>query len=141
MPGPDAVLNRNIHVGLGNRGNAEQLVRGDAQSATWRIDVRVIAEAGGAFDYRGTLVQGPRGDRFIYLNWVADNDRSGLRLFRRGKVMLTDIDPALVREAIACDAELHADLNLTDEKGNPSCARFRPPAVTWSLVIPAAAGT
>lgn len=142
MPGPGAVLNKNIHVGIGNRSRAERLFRGDAESATWRIDVRAIPKAGGTCDYRGPLVQGPRGDRFIYLNWGSVDDGGDFHLFRRAKVMLSDLDPGLVREAMGQGAELHADIELTDAKGNPTCARLRPPGIAWSLVHqPAPAST
>ena len=141
-PGPGAVPNKNIHVGIGNRGQAEQLFRGDAASATWQVEVRAIAEASGAFDYRGALVQGPRGDRFIYLNWGSVDEDGDFHLFRRAKVMLSDLHPDLVRVAIEQAAELHADIDLTDEKGNPTCARLRAPAITWSVVHqPAPAST
>ena len=136
-PGPGATPNENVHVGIGNRGQAEELFRGDADLAIWRIDVKPVPLTDGSFDYRARLVQGPRGDRFIYLNWGSVESLGTFRLFRRAKVMLSDINPRLVDEAVKGGCELHADIDLTDPKGNPTCARLRPPDITWSVVHPA----
>ena len=120
-----------VHVGIGSRGQAVELFRGDASSTTWRFDIRVVEASDGSLDFRGPLVEGRRGDRFIYLNWGTVDAEGTFRLFRRAKVMLDEIDPTLV-QATATGAELHAAVNLTDSKGNPTCARLKPPAITWS---------
>jgi hypothetical protein len=52
-------------------------------------------------------------------------------MFRRAKLMVADIDPALLAAVAADDGTLVAELGLTDGRGGPLCARVRPPAVTW----------
>lgn len=132
-PGPDAVLYENIHVGIGPRFGSDQLFRGDAPSASWRFDVRVIPVDDGSFDFRGALVSGKRGDRFLYLNWFSVSDDGGFRPFRRAKVDLTAIDSALVARALETDAELHCTVELTDAKGDPTCARFKADLISWHI--------
>jgi len=128
-PGPY----ENIHIGIGSRGHAVELFRGDAPSTVWRFDVRVVDIPEGSLDFRGPLVEGTRGDRFLYLNWGTVDAEGRFRLFRRAKVMLEEIDPDLIRNASGTGAELHVAVNLTDSKGNPTCARLKPPAITWSV--------
>jgi hypothetical protein len=103
------------------------VVPGDAASATWETEVRLVDG-----DARGQAVQGRRGDRFVYLTW-GDLSGGGFEMFRRAKLMLDRVDPALVAEADASGRPLVADVRLTDEKGGPRCARVDPPAVTWSV--------
>jgi hypothetical protein len=54
-------------------------------------------------------------------------------MFRRAKLVLDRVEPALVASAERSGRPLVADVRLTDEKGGPRCARVDPPAVTWSL--------
>jgi hypothetical protein len=131
-PGPEGP-HENVHVGIGSRGLATELVRGDASAASWRFQVRPVAVAGGSWDFSGPLVEGRRGDRFLYLNWGDVAADGSFRLFRRAKIDLSALDAELVRKAVDEGAELRCEVDLTDAKGNPSCARFRPPAIAWSI--------
>lgn len=132
-PGPSAVEYENIHVGIGQRFGSEQLVRGDAPSACWRFDVRVIPVGDGSFDFRGPLVSGKRRDRFLYLNWGTISDDGGFHPFRRAKVDLTAIDSGLLARAFEANAELHCAVELTDAKGNPTCARLKADLTSWHV--------
>jgi len=89
----------------------------------------VTADA--AVDLRGPAVQGRRGDRFFYLTWGDVGPSGSFAMFRRAKLMVADIDPALLAAVAADDGTLVAELGLTDGRGGPLCARVRPPAVTW----------
>lgn len=138
QPSPGVGPLENIHVGIGNRGEASELFRGDAASASWRVEVRTADAGDGTIDFRGRLVQGKRGDRFLYLNWGTVDGAGRFGLFRRAKVMLSAIDQALVRRALDEGGDLVCAVNLTDAKGNPSCARFVPPEIRWSVARQAA---
>jgi Family of unknown function (DUF5990) len=52
-------------------------------------------------------------------------------LFRRAKLMLEDL-PHLVLDSAAKSGLLVGSLGLTDAKGNPLCARVRPPQISWT---------
>jgi hypothetical protein len=129
----------NVHVAVQVRDVPEGLVPGDAESAEWHIDMRVEANDDGSYDFRGPAVHGKRGERFLYLTWGDLNINAktmvdGFAMFRRAKLMLGAIDPALVREAATRDVALVATVDLTDAHGCPRCARVDPPALTWSLL-------
>ena len=122
----------NVHVAMQLGREPHGLVAGDAESGTWTADVRVIVTEDGALDFRGPAVQGKRGDRFLYLTW-GNVGLHGFDGFRRAKLMLHRVDPALVREADAEGRSLVARVDLTDGKGGPRCARVDPPALEWSV--------
>ena len=53
-------------------------------------------------------------------------------MFRRAKLMLGAIEPAVIAAAHRPGGVLVATLGLTDAKGGPLCARVVPPTVVWS---------
>jgi hypothetical protein len=128
---------RNVHVAVQQRGKRDELLGltpGDVPAATWTIECQLSGAAapdGPAADVRGPYVQGPPGGRFIYLNWVTVDDAGTARLFRRAKLMLDEVPPAVLNEA-GRTGLLIGRLHLTDSKGNPTCAAVRPPAIQWS---------
>ena len=127
---PDGSLMENVHVAVQVRKDPEQLVPGDADGAEWLVEVEVVRRDG--LDFRGPAVQGKRGERFVYLTWGHVGADGGFEMFRRAKLMLHRIDPALVERA--CEGgRLAATVDLTGPDGGPRCARVDPPAITWSI--------
>jgi hypothetical protein len=59
---------------------------GDAPAAGWRFEVEAKRAADGSIDFRGPLVSGRRGDRFLYLNWGTVAPDGTFQMFRRAKV-------------------------------------------------------
>ena len=128
----EGVVLDNVHVGVQVGRHPAGLVRGDAASARWDVDV-VASDADGALDLRGPAVQGRRGERFLYLTWGDVGAGGTFAMFRRAKLMVADIDPELLAGAAATDGTLIASIGLTDERGGPRCARVRPPDVSWRV--------
>jgi hypothetical protein len=119
----------NIHVGVQRKRSRDEILdlhRGDATSATWLLDCSVDGT-----DVRGPHIQGRPGERFIYLSWGSVGDDGRFTMFRRAKLMLADV-PADVLAAAAASGTLVGTLGLTDAKGNPLCARVKPPQIEWS---------
>ena len=139
-PSPDVPEGyRNIHVGIQRRGKRDELLGltpGDAPSATWTFECQLSRSAepdrdGAVADVKGPYIQGPPGGRFIYLNWVTVDDSGAARLFRRAKLWLDGVPPAVL-SAAAGTGLLVGRLGLTDPKGNPTCSAGRPPTIEWS---------
>jgi hypothetical protein len=122
----------NVQVGPQIRRDPVDLVPGDAEAAEWTLDVRVKTADDGALDFAGPAVHGKRGERFLYLTWGEVGEDEAFQMFRRAKLMLDAVDPALIRKAEA-DGELLAKIVLTDGRGGPTCARVDPPMLTWSV--------
>ena len=138
MPGktfcqPDGSTLENVCVGIQEGRDAVGLVPGDADSARWKTEIRVVTADDGAVDFRGPAVHGVRGERFVYLTWGNLAAGGTFAMFRRAKLMLNRIDPDLVSRALADDSGLACTVNLTDGRGGPRCARVDPPAISWTL--------
>ena len=123
----------NIHVGIQRRRDVVELVPGDAASARWSFECEIF-EDGERRDFRGPHIQGKRGVRFIYLSWGVVTDTGEFEMFRRAKLQLNAIEPNTLLRAARDDARLVGVVNLTDERGNPTCASLRPPQIKWSAV-------
>jgi hypothetical protein len=89
----------------------------ERSEAIFEAEVRVVDN-----DFRGPFVHGPRGERFLYLNWTANGVG-----FRRAKIQLLTIPQELMTAAV-----VEGRIGMTDEKGGPRCASVRPPVVVWS---------
>ncbi len=125
---------QNVHVGPGSLGQAIDLVRGDEGEAHWSVEIKVDLPVGDPADFRGPLVEGRRGFRFLYLNWGEVAADGSFTMFRRAKVILSEIPAGLLDRALEGSGRLVATVQLTDAKGNPICARLRPPDIAWNLV-------
>ncbi len=126
-----------IHVAVQRKnkpGELFGLVAGDAPSATWTLECATKATAEG-IDVTGPYVSGPPGDRFVYLSWGVVDDDGGFEMFRRAKLRLTAVPPDVLAAAVDAGM-LVGRLGLTDEKGNPTCASVRPPAIEWRAGAP-----
>lgn len=124
----------NVYVGVQEGREPAGLVAGDATSATWELDVRVVTDPDGGLDFRGPAVHGRRGERFLYLTWGDVGADQSFHMFRRAKLMLHRVDPLLIRAAKDRDEPLVATIDLTDGCGGPRCARVDPPALVWTVV-------
>ena len=123
LPGRRPGCHDNVHVGLQVGRDPADLVPGDAASAEWTTELRVV-DVDGQTDFRGPAVQGRRGERFVYLTW-GEVDGEAFTMFRRLKIMLFDL-PSVGDNVVAT-------IRLTDERGMPLCARARAPPLEWAL--------
>jgi hypothetical protein len=114
----------------GQRDELLNIVRGDADVASWVLDCTSSVTDSG-IDLRGPYIQGPPGGRFIYLNWCTLDGAEQFRLFRRAKLLFSAIAPDVLAAAVA-SGTLVGRLGLRDARGNPVCASVRPPQIDWS---------
>ncbi|MEW2068062.1 DUF5990 family protein [Streptomyces sp. NPDC007346] len=137
--GPDSDFPgfENIHVGIQRKDRPGELLDphpGDAPAASWTLECAAEPTADGV-EVSGPYIQNRLGGRFIYLSWGTVDDAGLFSMFRRAKLMFGDIEPGDL-EAAARSGHLTGRLALTDAKGQPLCARVRPPAVSWSPTAP-----
>lgn len=125
LPGSSCPGYAGIKVGVQRGKEIEQLLSADAAEVVFELEVGVPQRY-------GPYVHGRGDERFFYLCWVAGPDE---QMFRRAKLMLADVPGDLWAAAASSPgAVLEGRLGLTDQKGNPTCARVRPPDVTWRAV-------
>jgi hypothetical protein len=134
---PGAVFEdrENVHVGMQRGKDVVELFPGDADDISWDFDVEVRERDGGAV-FAGALVHGAGAERFVYLSWAGVDAAGAMTMFRRAKIMVSEIDPALVRSASDTGRTLVGSVGLTDGRGGPVSGAVREPAVTWSLGEP-----
>jgi Family of unknown function (DUF5990) len=129
---PDGLPLNDVRVGAQVRADAVDLVRGDAQVTLWDLDVMVIVDPQGGFDFRGPAVHGKRAERFLYLTWGNVTD-GNFAMFRRAKLVLNQIDPKVVSTALTEERPLVGMIRLTDPSGSPMCGRVKPPDLVWQV--------
>jgi uncharacterized protein DUF5990 len=123
----------NLHVAVQRRDRPAELLEpqpGDGPSATWTLECTTSTSPTG-IEVKGPYVQDRLGRRFIYLSWGTVDHDGTFSMFRRAKLWLDAIDPA-VMNASRESGRLVAKLGLTDAKGHPLCASVRPPRVEWA---------
>lgn len=130
-PDADALRLGNVHVGIQRTTEVIDRVPVDAATASWHLEV-LTREVDGLLDVGGPFVHGRPGARFLYLSWGAVTE-DGFAMFRRAKLMFTDIPTTVLRAAHEGSGSLVGRLGLTDATGGPVCARVRPPAVIWTV--------
>jgi hypothetical protein len=132
-PGGDFPGYDGIHVAVQGKDKPSELLDpqpGDAERVSWSLPCTVTTGADGLV-LSGPYIQNRLGGRFVYLSWVTINGAGRATMFRRGKLMLDAVAPALLAQAVE-HGQLRARLTLTDAKGHPVCARLVPPLVQWS---------
>ena len=122
----------NVHVGLQQGKEPVELRPGDVQTTEWCIEVDVV-DHDGTPDFRGPHVQGRRGERFVYLTWGEVGSDGSFAMFRRAKLPLSRVDPALIAQGDEPGAALVARVALTGGDGGPVCATPGPALLTWSV--------
>ena len=132
LPGRTFCEHQNVHVAVQCRSEPVDPVPGDAAEAIFEFAIDVLPTDDGGWDFRGPYVHGKRGERFLYLTWGDCAPGGEFAMFRRAKLHLSCLEPALIKAAAAPDHHLVARLGLTDAKGGPRCASLRPPALSWT---------
>jgi hypothetical protein len=149
QPEPGGAVHRNIHVALATRakgiaegqpwltvplkpGLAAEPFPGDAKQTRWEVTVTVRGSADDGYDFTGPSVGGDRTDRNLGLVWGEVPGDGTLQMFRGAKLRLVDVPPDLITDAMRPGHRLVARVRLTDDKGNPVCARLRLSHLTWS---------
>jgi hypothetical protein len=89
------------------------------------VEARVTASPG-AVDFRGPVVQGPPGARFVYVDIGTCAGQTGTPWSRRLKVPLSGISPKMLDDAAAQpEMVLAAEVPGTGADGGPSCASVK----------------
>ena len=130
LPGRSFEGQTNVRVGLQVRKENTELQPGDSREVAWEAAISVVTAPGGAVDFRGPVIQGRAGERFVYLSWIGRGEK-GDAMFRRAKLQLDAVPEKVLADALAAGKPLVGRLALTDWCGGPRCASVRPPAIVW----------
>jgi Family of unknown function (DUF5990) len=119
------------------RGKSDLLLPDTAKPnlCVFSFSLRLITLDDGTFNFLGEYTQGPRGDRFIYLNSGAYAGQPASPWGRRAKLKLDGIPAAMLRGAAGKPASvIAAQVKGTMKDGGPVCATVPPGSIEWRLV-------
>lgn len=97
----------------------------DGADVLFRAPIRLKQLPDGSPDFAGPYVQGPRDERFVYLNW-GYRHLSAWTGVRRAKLQLRDLPRELLSQP-----EVHVWVDMTDAKGGPLCASVKSGNLRW----------
>ena len=133
-PGEDFPGYDNIHVAVQRKDTPSGLLDlqpGDAERVSWSLPCSAVTNTQEGLVLNGPYIQNRLGGRFVYVSWVTLDGSGKATMFRRGKLLLSAVTPTVLAEAVE-RGQLRARLTMSDEKGQPVCARLVPPRVQWS---------
>lgn len=95
--------------------------------------LRARRNTDGSVNFLGPFAQGPKGERFIYLNWVAAKGEVLAAMIGRIKLHLNHIEWSAVQKAAEAAKPIRVKLALTNAKGKPVMASVRADAARWNF--------
>ena len=98
-------------------------VRAVADEIAFELRIGVVTKPDGAIDFRGEVVQGKRGERFVYVNSGSYGAQADTVWNRRAKVHLSGITSELLASLDGrAGAVLQARIAGTAKDGGPAAA-------------------
>jgi hypothetical protein len=131
LPGACFDTHTAVRLGVQRGRDVVDDVSADVKDVTFTVPLRIGDDNGkGHPNFLGPYAHGTPQERFIYLNW-GERRNGQWEGFRRAKIMLQDLDPELVEEAVRNSQPIEATIDMTDKKGGPLCARVRSTNIRW----------
>ncbi len=95
--------------------------------------LRVRRNADGSANFLGGFAQGPKAERFIYLNWLTTSGEGLTSQLGRIKLHLKHLTWDAVKAAAERARPIRVTLNLTNPKGKPVMASVHADAAKWEI--------
>lgn len=126
LTAPPAGVDFGVQVGQGASYRTVGTQRSGGGDLHFEFSAEARVTSPGAVDFRGPVVQGPRGGRFVYIDIGTCAGQAGTPWSRRLKVPLSGITPEML-DAAASQSErvLAAEVPGTGADGGPSCASVK----------------
>jgi hypothetical protein len=104
-----------------------------SKQIVFKPTLRARRNADGSVNFLGPFAQGPKAERFIYLNWTTTDKKAPTGSIGRIKLHLNHIKWAQVKKAAEGNKAIKVELVLTGAKGSPMMASVRPNEAKWKL--------
>jgi hypothetical protein len=122
-----------LHLGIQRDQAMTEAASADSKRIVFRPTLRAVRNADGSVNFLGPYAQGPKRERFIYLNWVTSNGKPPAAMIGRIKLHLNHIAWTAVEQAAQRNKPIRVKLALTNAKGNPVMASVRPYVAKWEF--------
>jgi Family of unknown function (DUF5990) len=122
-----------LHLGIQRDQSIIEMAAADSKRIVFKPTLRARPNADGSVNFLGPFAQGPKTERFIYLNWTTMNGNVLSGMVGRIKLHLNHIRWTAVQKATAVNKPIRVRLALTNAKGKPVMASVRPDVAKWEL--------
>ena len=120
-----------LHLGIQRDAEIVEAAPADRDRIVFRPALRVRKHTDGSANFLGSFAQGPRAERFIYLNWVVVQGGTPREQIGRIKLHLNHIKYEDAQKAAARKKPIKVSLQLTSDKGKPVFASIRANQAKW----------
>ncbi len=127
MEKPTPGVDYGLQEGKGIDFKTIQTKRSDGRNFDFQCSVRVKLTAGNTLVFLGPFVQGPPGDRFIYIDIGTLAGQKDSCWSRRLKIPLTGITPEMIKQSPS-DSEMIIEALVpgSGKGGGPNCGTVKP---------------
>lgn len=130
---PPAGVDYGVQLGQGAEYVVTHKQRSSGKDLRFEFTVGIKASKPAPPDFGGPVVQGPRGQRFVYIDIGTYAGQTGTPWSRRLKIPLIGITWDVVDRACATQTVLETRVPGTAPDGGPTCATVKPFG-GWKLV-------
>jgi hypothetical protein len=124
---PPAGVDYGIQKGSGNSYETIQKQRSTGKDLQFEFSITVKTGKDNAPDFSGAIVQGKRGERFIYIDIGTYAGQQDSIWGRRLKIPLTAITAGSIKKLLAdTGLKLVSKVQGTGKDGGPNCATVKP---------------
>jgi hypothetical protein len=120
-----------LHLGIQRDKVIIEVASADSKRIVFKPTLRARRNADGSVNFLGPFAQGPKDERFIYLNWATATGKVLTGMVGRIKLHLNHIKWAAVEKAAEGNKPIRVRLSLTNATGKPVMASVRPDVAQW----------
>ena len=120
-------------LGIQRDNEVIEAVSTDPKKVLFKPTLRARRNPDGSVNFLGPFAQGPKAERFVYLNWMTAKAGVLTGMMGRIKLHLNHIKWASVKKAAEASKPIRVKLALTNAKGKPVMASVRPDAANWEM--------
>lgn len=115
-----------MQKGSGNKHEILQIQQSSVEDLTYTFSIKVKTGKDGQPDFGGPFVQGPAGERFVYLSIGTLAGQRDSPWTRRLKIPLRGITWEMVKQVTDAGRMLQTTVPGKGKDGTPSCATVKP---------------
>jgi hypothetical protein len=131
---PPVGVDYGVQIGRGAEYETTQKQRSKGTDLRFEFAVGIRASKPAAPDFRGPVVQGPPGQRFVYIDIGTYAGQTGAPWSRRLKIPLIGITWDVIDRVSATQMVLETRVPGTARDGGPTCATVKPFG-GWKLAL------
>lgn len=133
LPGLEYEGRSPLHLGIQREKEIIEAAPADRDRIVFHPVLRVRKHTDGSPNFLGAFAQGPREERFMYLNWVIVKNKRPTEQIGRIKLHLNHLSYKDVELAVARKQPMKVTLQLTSEKSKAVFASVRADQAQWDV--------